>query len=103
MKINEFEEQHLRELYTIANELDTDEAWKDVRDYYSELGEIYDFDPRRVMISTNGEISNRSYTTIYIVVDTRSGLPVEARYDKKSAENLASKGDGYIVEPVGLN
>jgi hypothetical protein len=103
MKINEFEEQHLRELYTIANEMDTDQSWKDVRDYYNELGEIYGFDPRRVMISTNGTISNRSFTTIYIIVDTLKGLPVEAFYDKKTAEDLASKGKDYIVEPVGLN
>jgi hypothetical protein len=102
MKINEFEEQHLRALYSIANELDTPEAWKDVRNYYDELGEIYDFDPRRVMISTNGTVSNRSYTTIYVVMDFND-KPLQAYYDEKTAKSHADQNSNYTLHQVGLN
>ena len=102
MRIDEFEEQHLRELYTIANELDTPQAWKDVRNYYDDLGEIYDFDPRRVMISTNGTISSRSHITIIIVMDYND-KPLQAYYDEKTAQEHAAQNSNYTLHYVGLN
>jgi hypothetical protein len=93
MKINELEESRLRELYEQANENDDDQSWQLVRDYYKLLGKKYGFDPRRVMINTKGEVTKRSNEAVYVVFDSKQGIPVAVYRSKKQAmEHTMTEG-----------
>lgn len=102
MRINEIEEAKLRLLYEVANEKDTPEAWQDVRNYYSELGRKYGFNPRQVMINTKGEVTRRSYQTIYVVVNRNTADAVNAYHDKETAMEHAMESDDLQWSEVGL-
>jgi len=67
MRINEFEENELRELYKVANTTDADKDWQAVRTYYETLGTKYGFDPHRVQIDTKGEVTSNEGRSIFVV------------------------------------
>jgi hypothetical protein len=103
MRITEQEEHHLRELYEKANESNDVQDWYNIRIYYKELGKKYGFDPRRVMINTRGEITKKSYQTIYVIYDSTTGVPVTAYYSKRDAMEHTYKEMSHHWEEVGLN
>ena len=102
MRINELEENKLRNLYEQANEEDTPEAWQDVRDYYKELGKKYGFKPERVMIDTNGEVRNRSNESVYVVFDSRQAIPIAVYRSKKEAMEHTMSRMEYHWDEVNM-
>lgn len=102
MKINELEENRLRELYEQANETDNDASWQLVREYYKQLGKKYSFDPRRVMINTKGEVTKRSYETVYVVHDSAQALPIAVYRSKTQAMEHSLESPTLHWDECGL-
>jgi len=102
MRINELEEARLRELYEQANDKDDDPSWQLIRSYYDTLGKKYGFDPRRVMINTKGEVTKRSYETVYVVHDSAKSVPIAVYRTKQQAMEHSMNEPTLHWDEVGL-
>lgn len=103
MRIDEEEEMTLRTLYEEANDTDTDESWQNVRSFYDKLGRKYNFDPKRVMINTRGEVTKRAYESIYVVYNSALGEPIASYRSKRDALEHTMQDMKYHWKEIGLN
>ena len=99
IRINEQDEEELRNLYEDANRDDTTQSWTDVRNYMHELGKKYGFNEKKVTINSRGEVIPIGRITIYIVYNNTSHRILQAYRSKfKAGKDIVNNNDLDFTE-----